>query len=387
MNHVPSSDLTSSKVAATLENSVMSYARARLYLGMSCVGMWVMLTGLALVFSLPQRLFSSSSSGALSDVWQLVMFVFLYAALQATFDFFGGFVLPKEYGRYTPSLIEFLNYWFRGAALHGLVLGLIALALLYADRTAGFWMTLFVFIVISLILLGGQLSIARLIARIKVKHQNGVRFFFSPYSHVTGGFADLGKRTEIVMPQGWQDDLTPEAIEAHLERRKTILKSGSRRLGLIGALAWNGLGFVLAYLAAGGVSSVAAIINFSLYNTLWAFLGVIVLPSLSRPAVFHADASVVVQGADTQNFVESLRVLDQHQDNEYSRTQRVETIFHPIPSVANRINRLEEKTSGVRAWHLARTALYLSWANLSFLSRAVHCNLGRPEVWVFLPSD
>ena len=39
------------------------------------------------------------------------------------------------------------------------------------------------------------------------------------------------------------------------------------------------------------------------------------------------------------------------------------------------------------AWHLARTALYLSHAGLSLLPRAVHCNAGRPELWVYLPSD
>jgi len=42
---------------------------------------------------------------------------------------------------------------------------------------------------------------------------------------------------------------------------------------------------------------------------------------------------------------------------------------------------------GWAAWHAARTALYLSWAGVGLLGRAVHCNLGRPEVWVFLPSD
>jgi hypothetical protein len=365
----------------------MSYARARLYLGISCVGMWATLASLALVVGLPQRLLSSSSSGALSDVWQLAMFVFLYTSLQATFDLFGGFVLPKEYGRYTPSLPTFLTYWFRAAALHGLALVLVALALLYADRTGGFGLTLFVYLATSFILLGGQLGIARLIAGIKVKHQNGVLFFLSPYSHVTGGFAGVGKRTKIVIPERWQDDLPPKAFEAQVERRKIILESGSRRLGLISALAWNSLGFILAYLATGGVSSVATIVSFSLYNTLWAFLGVLVLPSLSRPAVFQADASVVVRGADPKDFSESLRVLDQHQDDEHSRRPSVETIFHPIPSVENRLNNVQEIRPGGSAWHLARMSLYLSWANLSCLSRAVHCNLGRPEVWVFLPSD
>lgn len=365
----------------------MSYARARLYLGMSCVGMWAMLSGLALAFALPQRLFSSSSSSAPSDVWQLAAFVLLYAAAQATFDFFGGFVLPKEYGRYTPSLVAFLMHWFRATAIHATILGLVGLALLYADRSGGFGLTLLVFLTISLGLLSGQLNISRLLTGIVVKPHNGALLLLSPFSHLTGGFTGLGQGTKIVMPGRWQDDLPPKVFEAQLERRRLILEGGSRRSGLVGALAWNTLGFILAYLATGGVSSVAAIVSFSLYNTLWAFLGVLVLPSLSRPAVFQADAAVVHNGADPRDFSEGLRVLDQHQDDEFRRTSTVETVFHPIPSVANRIGKLSETTPGLSAWHLARVALYLSWANLSFLSRAVHCNLGRPEVWVFLPSD
>ena len=39
------------------------------------------------------------------------------------------------------------------------------------------------------------------------------------------------------------------------------------------------------------------------------------------------------------------------------------------------------------AWHEARTALFLSWAGLGFLSRALHCGAGRPELWVLLPCD
>ena len=42
-------------------------------------------------------------------------------------------------------------------------------------------------------------------------------------------------------------------------------------------------------------------------------------------------------------------------------------------------------TSG--AWNLARTALYLSHVGLSQLPRVVHCNVGRPELWVYLPTD
>jgi hypothetical protein len=36
---------------------------------------------------------------------------------------------------------------------------------------------------------------------------------------------------------------------------------------------------------------------------------------------------------------------------------------------------------------LARHALWLGWGTLSPISRAVHCNVGRPALWAMLPGD
>jgi hypothetical protein len=77
----------------------MSYARARLYLGTSCVGMWVVLSVVALAFGLPAKLLSTSP--AWGDEGQLIGVVFVYACLSGAFDLFGGYLLPKEYGRVT----------------------------------------------------------------------------------------------------------------------------------------------------------------------------------------------------------------------------------------------------------------------------------------------
>ncbi len=368
------------------QHPFMSYARARLYLGMSCVGMWVALAGLALAFSIPQRLFAGSSS-LLTDLGQVVLLVLIYTALQAPFDFFGGYLLPKEYGRYTPSLGRFLLYWFRAATVHGLLLGTAGILLLAADRTAGFWLTLAVYGVLQVLLWWGQAGWAGLVAGLRFRPQGDLLFAESPFRHFTGGFAGPGSDARIVLPAHWLEALPAPAFEAQLARRRAILQHGARNLGLLGAVAWNSLGFVLAYMAAGGVSSGAALASFALYNTLWAFLGVLLLPSASRPAIFWADAAALQQGADSKALAQGVALLDQDQDDEPSRSRWVETIFHPVPSVNSRLERLGAKPTGLAAWHLARTALYLSWVNLSFLSRAVHCNLGRPEVWVFLPGD
>lgn len=80
----------------------MSYARARLYLGTSCVGMWVTLSSVALLVGLPQHVLATGSSWSAADVWQLVGVVFLYTFVQGTFDFFGGFFCLKSMGATPP---------------------------------------------------------------------------------------------------------------------------------------------------------------------------------------------------------------------------------------------------------------------------------------------
>ena len=80
--------------------------------------------------------------------------------------------------------------------------------------------------------------------------------------------------------------------------------------------------------------------------------------------------------------------LDRWQDDEPARSRGVETIFHPIPSVERRLAALGQRaTPAVGAWHAARMMLFLSWVGLGLLSRAVHCNSGRPELWAALPAD
>lgn len=146
----------------------MSYARARLYLGASCVGMWVVISAVALTFDLPARVFSTSARWGAGEL-ELLSVVFVYAALSGAFDLFGGYLLPREYGRFTPPLPRFLAHWLRGAVVHGAVLVGVALALLAADRAGGFWLALGVYLLLSTALLYAQLRLARLLGGLHVE--------------------------------------------------------------------------------------------------------------------------------------------------------------------------------------------------------------------------
>lgn len=365
----------------------MSYARARLYLGASCVGMWVVISAVALSFGLPARVFSTSVRWGEGDL-ELLGVVFVYAALSGAFDLFGGYLLPREYGRFAPPLPRFLAHWLRGALMHGVVLVGVALALLAADRAGGFGLALGVYLLLSAALLYAQLGLARLLGGLRVEGKaDGVSVLASPYPHVTGGVVGLPGRAQIIVPAAWRRRFSEAALAALVARRRALVDSRSRLAGLGLAFSWNLVGFVVAYSGAGTLEHVAGVVSFSLWSTLWAFLGVLLLPTPSRQGVFAGDALARRGGAPRTLLADTIRQLERDQDDEISRSRGVETVFHPVPAAARRLGALDEPRALWGPWHAARTALFLSWANLSWLSRAVHCNLGRPEVWVLLPSD
>ena len=69
-----------------------------------------------------------------------------------------------------------------------------------------------------------------------------------------------------------------------------------------------------------------------------------------------------------------------------SANARVQNVFYPIPSAARRLRQLAEPAGGCLVGNLARNNLFYSLATLTLLGRAVHCNIDRPELWVFPPS-
>ena len=114
------------------------------------------------------------------------------------------------------------------------------------------------------------------------------------------------------------------------------------------------------------------------------------------------DAALAERAPDARPaLANALARLDRWQDDEPERSPGVESVFHPIPSLAGRLRALERphatraelasdpplSAPALSTWHLARTALVLSHAGLSLLPRAVHCNAGRPELWIWLPAD
>jgi hypothetical protein len=380
----------------------MTYARARLWLGIYSVGTIVTLATLALVLGAPQVV-HSSWSGSLGGALFLLGVVTL--GLLFPFDLLGGYLLPWEYQRSRENLASFLGRWLRGASLQAcaLVLGLTWLHL--GARLAGPAGSIVAAWLGTQFLLMLQPSLARWVGRLEpgpqdlgaaapalafwgLQAERPVVFLEARDQAFSGGWAGLPGEEVLVLPEAWRE-LEPRGLAIQVARRLGVLRTGSRWRGVRLAQAWvvGGWAAVL-WLTGADVATLPGLLHAWLAFQLWSFLGLLALPTPSRAGVLEADAFAVAQGVSPVALLELAGRLDVHQEDEPVRAPHIETVFHPIPSLATRQARLEDFRSSPRgAWQAARMALYLSWAVGGVLSRGVHCNLGRPELWVFLPSD
>ena len=378
----------------------LTFARARLFLGITAVGSTVVLASSLLYAQLPS--WGMSTSEVQSVAAALVQIGMAFAAVQVAFqivDLMGGVWLVRR--REQPS--RWVARWARGSAVQWMVWMCSAAALLLAARAGGTMAAVAAFIGVQLWLAATRGRMARVITSLPVvptpeRIQRAaaaaglnpfrVQVVDSPDEGFVGGWAGITART-LVVPSLWAQ-LPEPALMAMLLRRRVAATSGAHTRGVIGAVLWNVLGFVVS-LALTGVTpaSAAGMVTLAAAMTLWAFLGVLVLPTPSRAAVFALDAAATAEVGDAP-MREGIERLDRWQDDEPVRSVGVETIFHPVPGRTARMARLAANPNAVRWWHahhVARHALWLGWGACTPLSRAVHCNVGRPALWAMLPGD
>lgn len=382
----------------------MTYARARLWLGISGVGTMVVISLLLVVTRKHEAVFSTAEVWQDGDVWGLGAFLGVFMLIMLPLDLLGGFVLPNRHQRQSATFAKFFGPWLIGVMLQSFLFLATGLTILVIGRQFGILgvLTLLALLcaiytamqgyLVRLTIDGSQSRPARHLAKLRQKLQQ-LRVATRPVevlSHsdpgFTGGVVGLPGRETIIIPRSWFNHLSTDQLAIAVTRRLIAIESNSRSKGLLLALLWILTGFTLSALLPGaGVKSVAQLITTCAGFTLWTFLGLLVLPSVSRFASYSIDSKLVERGVSRQLLESTLTALDRLQDDEPQRSKLVETIFHPVPSVANR--RELSYADGSGAWHAARMVLFLSWSCLGLLSRAVHCNAGRPELWIMLPTD
>lgn len=352
----------------------MTYARSRLWLGITGVGAWTCLAATGIW----QQWGSPFASG--SRVADLLLLSSLFILIQAPFDWLGGSYLPRKFGR-VPT--PFAN-WAKGATVQALCWVTASSALWWAGETYGPLGAAITMMLVMLTLVIGQGLLARAVGSLRIiSREAGLDLVASGDPAFVGGWVGLGPARRLLMPVAWP----PEWRSVQRVRRSGLIATGARAAGLVLAIAFNlaGLLAALAWTPGAGFSSIDSYLRLVFGFTLWSFAGLLLLPSLSRPAVFTADRFAASQGIAWEA---AARALDRQQDDEPTRSPWIERIFHPVPALATRLRRTGAGAArGPGAWQAARLALFLSWSVPGLLSRSVHCNVGRPDVWVLFPGD
>lgn len=379
----------------------MTYARSRLWLGISGVGFFTVLAAAALVGAWPVRWLPDQPASLLDEALALGALFVLYLVVSWPLDYLGGHHLPCRFSRLCQILPAYLMSLARAGFVQGAVVVVVGLSLLAAGRSAGRAGALGVLAAWMIALVAGQARLAKWVGGMNTAPQDlgpvlaelqrlglampRVEVVAGIDPGFTGGWVGLPGAERLILPAMWVRLLPADLVAAQIARRIGVLRSGARTRGLLAALAWNLTGFGMAsYLPGAGFETVAQLVSTSLGFTLWSFAGLLLLPSVTRPAVIAADRFARERGVSEETLSHLMVELDQMQDDEPARHPWIERIFHPVPSVTSR--RAGREGAG-GAWQAARLALYLSWPCFGLLARAVHCNSGRPELWVLFPSD
>ncbi len=387
----------------TLSTPEWTWASARLRLGQTNVGFWVVTSAVLLVV---QPDIATGGMAAHTTAW--LACVAVYVLLQLPFDIIGGVVLPARFDRSTVEPWRFAVQWLRGALPHALVLAAVGFVALLVGRSAGSWAAIGSLALGAGALVAAQGPLARTVAGQETVDTQKAQLLRDAAAGASidpdqvdvvacseptfvGGWTGSRGLERLLVPQRWAA-LPPAELHAMLVRRRIGLASGARARGVVGALAFNTFGAVvtLALVPGATYATASGLLVMSAGITLWSFIGLLMLPTISRWAVTELDRRTADALEDRTPLISLIRRLDREQDDEAEREPWVEAIFHPVSTPEARIEALSRphtELPGSSMWRITRMALFTSWAQASWLSRAVHCNIGRPAVWVVYPGD
>lgn len=348
----------------------LSYAQARLRLGILGVGLWVCLSILALASGWAQRI----------ALWEWML---LYVLMSLPLDLSGGQLLPHFWNRPRRALVRWAIGYLRAVALQ---LGVMAVGLTSILAIANLWglyAALFVYSLLALLMLEKQEALSRLLGlplHSVIEGESSYALAEAEDTRFSGGISGFPGRERVVLPTQWWQNLSSEAFLECLQRRLYLIRTGARNAGLLLAVFFNASLLYFAIPWSGGSA-----VTLSCWFTLGSFLGLLVLPSFSRPGVFSADAWMA-QRRPREEVIAWIQQLDHLQEEDAQRPVWVERVFHPIPQFRQRVLLLA-KSPRWRPWNAARYALLTSWLAGGLLARAVHCNSGQPELWLWPPGD
>lgn len=391
MNTATTLSVESAPAAPMPESVDNGYGRARLRLGITGVGLWVIVSATLLPTGAAEMVRHQLPTGLLGEVLIIALLIGVYVLTQLPLDWLGGYVIPKQYGRQTQPAGVHAHTLLRGITAHTAVLFTSATVLYLGGMLGGLIGAFVAGLIWLLVLATSRGVLARIVARLTaatfIHDTTRIELLNSSDEGFTGGITGVVSPQTDILPVAWKKQLSPEQFELANARREQVARSGAWRAGRFGALLFTATGLLLALLLSGSeqAGTGVGVVVTALWFTLWSFAGLLILPTLSRAAIYRIDQQLIHDGIDPERFDQLTAALDRMQDGEPNRPRWIERIFHPIPSVSSRQSR--NQGARVAFWDIARTSVYLGIGAMSLLTRSVHCNVGRPALWVWLPTD
>ncbi len=384
-----------------------SQARQRLRLGITGVGASVVLSlsliGATLLGTLPLGATWRVVPGVLAVPLTAAVLAAAVFAAHAAAMFWIEHAGGRMAVRRAPGFAAWLRGWLRGVLVLG-ALHVVAVSLVVtAGVLGGTFAAGAVVAALSFALLAGQGPLAQVVAALQVRRPSddlaararavgirpdAVRVVDASDDAFVGGWIGVGAR-QLWIPSWWTTPQRATLLAVQWHRRRAQFTSLARRRGWWRAVLWPAAGLMLTVsLVPWSWDDARLWLVLPALSTLWSFVSVLVLPSASRAAVFFADAQAARE-VGREATIAAIAQLDAAQDDEPERDPLVEIVFHPVPSVGNRSRRLESgRWAPLGGGHQqTRLTLLSALAAGSVLGRMVHCNIGRPALWVVYPGD
>ena len=383
----PTSFLTEDRKAASFP---LSYPTARLLSGISAVGIMNLICLALLATGAFHILIPMISENALTVFMVVLAFVLAYAMIMLPLDFISGYWIPEQYGR--PATLKVRAY-LKGSLMHALMLGSSILILHGAGQIGGLPFAAVLLLLMLIFVVRFQLQTAFCVGLLQKRDDPRdicpdleAIWVESKDPCFSGGIVGLPGREQIILPSKWYRAHGAHFMRNLHMRRQKAVHAGWRSRGMIFAGAWVVMSFLLsAYLVGFPEEGLISTLNLSLLSSVFHFFGLLLLPTPSRRATLAIDRWMQQSIGSEYAFRDWLQKFSNMTDGEVQRGRWIERIFHPIPSLQNRLH--QNQSANFTGWNSNRMMLYLSIFSGGLMSRAVHCNIGKPELWIMAPVD
>lgn len=115
----------------------MTYARSRLWLGMTTVGVLTVLAAIILASQVHASAISVASDRDAEEFLAVLAAVSIWATALLPFDFIGGYALPKRFGKAAPAFPNFAWNWIRAVSIQCVLIAICLWFTLQAGQAGG----------------------------------------------------------------------------------------------------------------------------------------------------------------------------------------------------------------------------------------------------------